>query len=451
MDVAAGSSASESHLKSLAEKARFEHVCEQLRQNDGSVEEIDVGSTLFSLNEERLQHLVDALRLHQIGTLRRLHLRFIELGGRKVTTILAPALKNHTSLQSLQLSDCQDNENLACALGVALFYNKSITSLYCSNCWNVPASMAAMGSLLQTARNLTQLRLCHNHIDVKTARIMAQGLRRHTALRDLDLTGNGMGNGALASVLRGLQGQRSTVQSLTLDFNAFSDEGVQSLALLLTKNISLIELSLFGNQVSSTGAEYLAQALTVNVKLQSLVLSFNQIGDAGAAALAKALTVNTTLTKIWFPSNAIGNEGMLTFAQHLPYMKGLEQLHVGLLLHDEAAQALVNAVRCNMRLSVLHMEKMPEEDSDNGQQSASHTMDFYLRLNRCGRRLLRSSGNRNLSTPESEVPLGLWAHVLAKSAWHCSPAGAPDVLYYWLRAKPELMDTYKWSSNLTDN
>jgi hypothetical protein len=73
-------------------------------------------------------------------------------------------------------------------------------------------------------------------------------------------------------------------------------------------------------------------------------------------ALAQALTINTVLTKIWFPSNAIGFEGMQAFADHLPRMKGLEQLNVGMLLHDEIKKALVQSIKSNLRLSVLEMD-----------------------------------------------------------------------------------------------
>jgi hypothetical protein len=55
--------------------------------------------------------------------------------------------------------------------------------------------------------------------------------------------------------------------------------------------------------------------------------------------------------------HAIGFEGMQAFADHLPRMKGLEQLNVGLLLHDETKEALIQGLKGNLRLSVLEMAR----------------------------------------------------------------------------------------------
>ena len=454
--------ASQSDDNELAEKAEWKSLLQRLQQNDPSLEEVDAGSANLVLDEERLFRLTDALRLHQIGTIRRVHLRNIRLPRKSAaSTILAPALKNLHTLESLSLSDCSPDENddtsstdasLADALGVALFYNPSIASLSCSHCWrnhrDQPTQSPSLLSILHTARHLTELRLVHNYLDARAAQRLAQAVRHTPSLQRLDLTGNHMSDTAVTALMRGFQrgaAGGSRLQTLILDFNAFGDAGVASLARFLTTSSSrrskrggsLTELHLFGNRVSCVGAQHLAAALRVNATLQSLVLSFNQIGDEGVVALAQALTINTTLTKMWFPSNAIGCDGMLSFAEHLPRMKGLEQLNVGLLLHEQAAKALAAAVQCNMRLSVLHMEQVPEEENE---QATAQQMDFYLRLNRSGRRLLQQSdGGAGQTLPA--VPLGLWTHVLAKSSRHSSPTGAPDVLHYWIRAKPELMDS----------
>jgi hypothetical protein len=416
----------------VTDEARFSNSCSRLLQNDESINEVDVGSDRLALREDHIKRLADALCADQRGSLRRLHLRHVSLRDRKVSAdALASALKNHTTLQTLEVTDCHGDEHghLAQALGAALSYNKSFQYLHCSNCWTHPKASLSMAYLMNKARHLTEIRLCHNVISVRTACVMAQGLRSNDSLQTLDLTGNGIEDRAIEALASGLE-YNNTLEVLTLDFNAFGDKGVQALARLLTKNHSLKELHLFGNRVSAQGAEYLADALQSNNTLQSLVLSFNQIGDRGVTALAGALTVNSTLTKIRFPSNSIGKKGIVTFAEHLPRMRGLEQLDVGFLLHDEAAQALVAALRFNVRLKVLHMEKVPEEEED---EPSAIKMDFYLRLNRSGRRLLLEN--------QGEVPLGLWAHVLAKAGrYHASPSGAPDVLHFLLQAKPELFD-----------
>lgn len=122
---------------------------------------------------------------------------------------------------------------------------------------------------------------------------------------------------------------------------------------------------------------------------------------------------------------------MQVFADHLPRMKGLEQLKVGLLLSDETKDALVEGLKGNLQLSVLEMEQpIYEEIEDVSTKNGGGDLDFYLRLNRGGRRLIRSAN----------VPSSLWADIFAGSKDHAREDGSPDVLHYLLREKPELFD-----------
>jgi hypothetical protein len=122
-------------------------------------------------------------------------------------------------------------------------------------------------------------------------------------------------------------------------------------------------------------------------------------------------------------------------------MNGLESLNVGLLLDYKAEEALTRALKDNLRLSFLLMEKPVIEDThDDRDETNVHdssgnvnaAMDFYLRLNRSGRRLLRNHGS----------PAGLWAHVLENASAHARRVGSskavPDVLYFLLREIPEV-------------
>ena len=111
---------------------------------------------------------------------------------------------------------------------------------------------------------------------------------------------------------------------------------------------------------------------------------------------------------------------------------------VGLLLDDWVEDVLVAALKHNIRLSVLYMEKPIvafEEDDEHQQSQAAVDMDFYLRLNRSGRRLLRGENNNGADTP---TPIGLWSHLLAHAASNTNSVGTPDVLYYLLQEKPDL-------------
>ena len=132
-------------------------------------------------------------------------------------------------------------------------------------------------------------------------------------------------------------------------------------------------------------------------------------------------------------------------------MQGFEQLNVGMLLDDWVEDVLVAALKHSIRLSILHMKKpvvvsFEEEDADEQlqQSQASVNMDFYLRLNRSGRRLLRdgcarnSNGGGGADDYDDYTPIGLWSNLLAHAASNTNSAGTPDVLYYLLQQKPDL-------------
>jgi len=401
-------------------------LCRRLNANDPSLVKIELSSADgHTLNDHETMTLSDSLRKSKQVT--RLSLRNIKISKRGAL-FLGPAIKNTTSLRTLQLEDCVDEQgHVADVLAMALFFNRSIETLHVRGSWDDPNRAVSLGFLMHTA-TLTEVRICHNQIDATLVKVIATGLKTNTSLRILDFTDNGMDDQAVAELASGLA-PNSAIEFLSLDFNAFGDVGVKALADMLAVNSSITELHLFGNRVSATGAEHLAAALESNSTLQSLILSFNQIGDRGVVALAEALTVNTTLTKIWFPSNSIGFEGMQAFADHLPHMKGLEQLNVGLLLSDEAKEALVEGLKSNLNLSVLEMEQPIYEEFEDGTPGGGD-LDFYLRLNRSGRRLVR----------DAKVPSGLWADILAGTKEHAREDGAPDVLHYLLREKPELLD-----------
>jgi hypothetical protein len=420
------------------ETPSWQETCWSLRQGDPDLHELEIdGSTV---DDKDWALFTDSLRFSE--NLQRLILRQVTPSQGR---LLAPALKG-SKVEALFCENSDDSGGeIVNALAIALFYNRGFDQLHLRDC-QLHATLAspALGFLAQSS--LTELRLCHTILSLDMTIALSQGLLDNNRLRLLDLTGSRMDDAAVRCLCNGLKTASSGVEFLSLDFNSFGDDGVVALANMLEVNRSLTELHLFGNRVTSVGAEHLSQALTVNDRLQSLILSLNRIGDRGAAALARALTVNSTLANLWFPSNSIGQEGMEAFAEHLPRMNGLESLNVGMLLNCKAEEALTLGLKDNLRLSFLVMEKpvveeigddQDETDVDDGSiasnnNSVNAVMDFYLRLNRSGRRVLRHYG----------TPSGLWALILAKSSAHArkvrGSAAVPDVLYHLLREIPEL-------------
>lgn len=410
-------------------------TCESLRRSDPDLHELEVDGS--SVSESEWRTFTDALRFSK--GLNRLILRQVDASQCRW---LAPSIKN-SELHALYFESSDDAEGeLMGAISIALFYNHGIQHLHLRDCRLDPVSAPSLGFLVQCSA-ISELRLCHTVLSLDMAIALSQGLLSNTALKVLDLSGCGMDDVMVLCLSNGFKANTG-VEFLSLDFNSFGDDGVAALADMLASNQSLTELQLFGNRVTAAGAEHLSRALTANDCLQSLILSLNRIGDRGVVALAKALTVNRTLSNLCFPSNYVGQAGMEAFAEYLPRMSGLETLNVGLLLDCKAEEALTLGLKDNLRLSFLHMEKpvvgeFDEEEYDANADDLSHNahMDFYLRLNRSGRRLLR----------QDDTHSGLWATILANTSCHARQSKdsrtVPDVLYYLLRELPDLLDPHR--------
>lgn len=410
----------------------WHETCEALRRSDPDLHELEVDGS--SVVESEWRTFTDALRFSK--GLKCLILRQVDSSQCRC---LAPSLKN-SGLHTLCIDSSDDAEGqLMGAITIALFYNRGIEQLHLRDCRLDPVSAPSLGFLVQSSA-VSELRLCHSVLNLDMTIALSQGLLSNTSLKQLDLTGCHMDDDMVRRLSYGFIANTG-VEFLSLDFNSFGDDGVAALADMLASNQSLTELQLFGNRVTAVGAEHLGRALTTNDCLQSLILSLNRIGDRGAVALAKALTVNRTLSNLCFPSNRIGQAGMEAFAEHLPRMSGLETLNVGLLLDCQAEEALTLGLKDNLRLSFLLMEKpsvgeFDEEEFVPNTDELSHNanMDFYLRLNRSGRRLLR----------QYNTHAGLWSHILANTSCNARRTKAsrtvPDVLYYLLRELPDLLD-----------
>lgn len=82
-----------------------------------------------------------------------------------------------------------------------------------------------------------------------------------------------------------------------MEGNHIGDVGAKHLAVLLTQNISSLNLS--ANDIGHAGIEYLAEALRQteenhsSLKISSLELQNNGFGDKGMQFLAAALKENT--------------------------------------------------------------------------------------------------------------------------------------------------------------
>ncbi|CAJ1368041.1 unnamed protein product [Effrenium voratum] len=206
-----------------------------------------------------LSEVVVALQQTRCQTLHACETRIGDLGAERV----AMALAANTSTQTLRLNDNDIGD----------------------------AGVGLLAEALRENRCLATLSLNRNRIGALGAAQLSQTLAS-SALTQLDLSQNGLGDEGVVHLAEGLSNPRGLLV-LELQVNRVGDAGAQALAAVLPQT-RLRQLHLRDNQISGPGAMALAEALPRS-KLELLDLCFNRLG-AGAAALVSAAEASERLT-----------------------------------------------------------------------------------------------------------------------------------------------------------
>jgi hypothetical protein len=346
---------------------------------------------------------------------------------------LARGLSCNSSLETLDLSLCQMEDSTIIALVDGLRINKTLKCLDLSKNDDLSATgRAAIGRLLGY-NVLRELNLVET-VDSVDAATLTSGLSENRSIEKLSLEQAFVDDEesetcrALFESLRG----NTTLRYLNICRNGVRLDGACATALKLD-TMSLDTLDLDYNTVTSCGIEALAKSLEAPCTLKELSLRNCEIDDAGLLKLGDALTTNVILDVLDVRGNDFTNSGISQFFDLLPEMKGLKAVYGfrngnGVKLTEAVGAALVEGLRENTKLQNIFADDEGETLHSSFSLGVAREINFYLRLNRHGRMLLRLSG-------KSEPPNGLWPRVLAKLS---SPRDT-SLLFYFLQNKPKIV------------
>lgn len=140
-------------------------------------------------------------------------------------------------------------------------------------------------------------------------RIISELLKSYTALKELGLRGNNIGNTGTCAIGKMLK-TNTTIIKLELRYNQIGDEGVKVIADALKCNelIKLITLFLDKNKIGNDGAKAIGEALHENRTLELLYISWNKIGDCGAKAIVDKLEHNKIIRGIYLGCNVLTSQ-----------------------------------------------------------------------------------------------------------------------------------------------
>jgi Ran GTPase-activating protein (RanGAP) involved in mRNA processing and transport len=342
----------------------------------------------------------------------------------------AGGLVQNASLKSLDLSNQRIGNAGIAALVEALGSNDTLESLLLSFSKIKGAEGAAAVQNLWRNKTLKHLSLSYNFFEEEDeeATGFPTDLSRNCVFETLNLRYVGLQSHGCRAVCESLQGS-SCLRELDLSRNEISLDVDCATALNnLLGSTTLRVLCFTGNRVTSEGIELLARGLQGNSRLRELDLQECEIDNEGLLKLGEALVENSTL-EILRLCDPFTQDGVSQFFRLLPQMKGLKVLcitHLDVMV-NELCVAVVDGLRKNTVL-----QRLCDGDGrawhDEAPTHVKSLIDFYLNLNRNGRKLLEPP-------LASRVPVGLWPRILANMS---SPKDT-SLLYYFLRKKPSLV------------
>ena len=284
-------------------------------------------------------------------------------------TALAEVLRTSTTLNSLGLWNNPGIGNPSVtSLCEALKVNTTLSSLNLSGTGISDAGVLSLVEVLKTnTSSLTSLLLSDIKISHQSLKSIAEVLRVNSTLKDLKFEGNKVGVGGTKLIAESLKAN-TTLKLLSLSRNNIKAKCGRLFSDSLKVNGTLESLTLAENALGSRGAQLLSDGLRVNTSLRHLDLSWNSIGSEGAESIAETIRVNASLTSLELVGNNIGDPGANKVSEALKVNVCLEDLSLSFnAIGAAGAESIAEALKINATLTFLHLGH--NVIGDNGAQS----------------------------------------------------------------------------------
>jgi hypothetical protein len=216
-----------------------------------------------------------------------------------------------------------------------------------------------------------------------------------------------------------------TVTDLNLRCCGLTTVGIKRLCKFLKSNQSITSIAMMGNIIGSEGVKEVADMMKVNNTLVKLGIESCRISSAADFRhLSEGLAQNTGLRELSMGcSDRFTDEHVKNICPGLALNKGLETLWLFCPLGsitETGVGYLETVLRTNVYLKYVAMDP---ENIPTGPGTKWNKMMYWLRLNKCNRKLLKDPNATQTQ----------WRDAIILS----SEAQNPDAIYMFLTNKPE--------------
>jgi Ran GTPase-activating protein (RanGAP) involved in mRNA processing and transport len=199
----------------------------------------------------------------------------------------------------------------------------------------------------------------------------------------IDLNDQELTDKYMPTIVKDAIGTKQCVK-LLLSNNKFTSNGSSILAKALDNNTTLTFLNLSYNNLSDEGVQYLTEILSRNnSKLEVLSLHRTGITDQCAPYLAKMLKKNTTLTWLHLGRNKISDQSMRHLTEvlidHNKTLKVLDLSH-NKSITDSSIDYLIEMLKSNISLETLWINncKISNQEKKRLQKFVESRRRFFL-------------------------------------------------------------------------
>ena len=317
---------------------------------------------------------------------------------------ISQALCNIKTVKLLNIAANKITEEATDAVSLAISSNSELEELnLCNNKLKVGALKVL--AALKNLSTLKVLNLNNNDMSAEVSTELASVIASNSSLEDLGLSGNWLTTNGIILIMKSLN-EVMTLKRLSIQHNLITEEAVDSIASLFTRNSALQELYLGHNSLNlsimkilelgsslrvldvdsnisgiitdglptvigcnnlqklwlafndlRTCGDYLVEVFSSLTQLTELNLTGNNLPREAAMPLATFINNNCSLCTLLLSNNNLQTSGVVTIAQPLSQLSTLKRLHIGNNgITHEAADSIASVMLNNIHLEELYLQ-----------------------------------------------------------------------------------------------